>query len=119
LFERIRDLLDIDSRSNATIINVTSDLDIGSAYELEAAIEGRRTSVKPIVVSLADCPYCDSSGLSIFVRMKKRLGSRFAVVVPERGKCYRVFELTTLHTILPVYPTIEAAIDSFVQEAAS
>jgi anti-anti-sigma regulatory factor len=85
-------MLDVDTRSDATVIFVTADLDIASGEH---------------------CPFCDSTGLGIFMRTKNRLGSTFAVVVPQDSRCRRIFEVTKLDAILPVYPTLEAALDSF------
>jgi anti-anti-sigma factor len=106
-------MLDVDTRSDATVIFVTADLDIASGDQLESAITAAQTSEKPIVVSLAECPFCDSTGLGIFMRTKNRLGGSFAVVVPRDSRCHRIFEVTKLDAILPVYPTVDAALDSF------
>jgi anti-anti-sigma factor len=106
-------MLDVDSRSDATVIFVTADLDIASGEQLESAIVTAETAGKPIVVSLADCPFCDSTGLGIFMRTKNRLGAAFAVVVPQDSRCYRIFEVTKLAAILPVYANVEAALESF------
>jgi anti-anti-sigma factor len=106
-------MLDVDTRSDATVIFVTADLDIASGEHLESAIVTAETAGKPIIVSLAECPFCDSTGLGIFMRTKNRLGSTFAVVVPQDSRCRRIFEVTKLDAILPVYPTVEAALDSF------
>jgi anti-anti-sigma factor len=102
-------MLDVESLANVTLIHVKSDLDIASVQTLESAIDLAATSSDaPIVVSLAACPYCDSTGLRLFVASSKTLGSRFALIVPPASRCYRVFEITGLKKALPVYPSLEA-----------
>jgi anti-sigma B factor antagonist len=101
-------VLDIESRPNATILHVSGDLDIASSEQLSSAIESASTtSDLPIVVSLENCPYCDSTGLSIFVKTSKRLGNKFAIVVPPGSRCARVFDVTGLKKALPVYPSLD------------
>jgi anti-anti-sigma factor len=102
-------MLDVESLEHVTLIHVTSDLDIASVQTLESAIDlAATTSKAPIVVSLAACPYCDSTGLRLFVAAFKKLAGRFALVVPPASRCFRVFEITGLKKALPVYPTIES-----------
>jgi anti-anti-sigma factor len=102
-------MLDVESLDQVTIIRVKSDLDIASVDTLESAIDlAASTSKLPIVVSLAACPYCDSTGLRLFVAASKKLAGRFALVVPPGSRCHRVFEITGLKKALPIYPTVES-----------
>jgi anti-sigma B factor antagonist len=110
-------MLDIDDRENATIIHVLDDIDLASAGQLESALPKTR-SEKPVIVSLAGCSYCDSSGLTVLVRAKKRLDGNFAIVVPNDGSCNRTFEVTALDRVLPIYRSLEAALDSFARQAS-
>jgi anti-anti-sigma factor len=71
-------MFDVRSQSGVCIIAINSDLDIANAHELESAIAlAESASERPIIVSLSECPYCDSSGLAVFVRAKQRLGAHF------------------------------------------
>jgi anti-anti-sigma factor len=102
-------MIDVESTETATIVRVRADLDIASVDTLQSAIDiAASGSDLPIVVSLEDCPYCDSTGLRLFVATSKRLGARFALVVPASSRCFRVFEITGLKKALPVYPSVEA-----------
>jgi len=98
-------------RGGVNVIDVSRDLDIASsgallsAIELAAGMPYRRT-----VVNLIECKFCDSTGLSVLVRAKRRLSSRIVIVGPSRREGRRVFELTELSEALALCATLEEAL---------
>jgi anti-anti-sigma factor len=112
-------MFDLESTGGATVISAVADIDIASARQLQSIIDlSASTSPLPLVVSLEQCPYCDSTGLSILVRTWKRLGNRFAIVASRESPCYRVLEITGLDQTLPVYSTLELATRGFIEAAS-
>jgi anti-sigma B factor antagonist len=101
-------MFDVELLPDATILSVTTDIDIANADGLWSAIELEITTRhRPIVVSLQDCPYCDSTGLSVFVRAAKRFDGQFALHVPPSSQCARILDLTGLSGALPIYPSLD------------
>lgn len=107
-------VIDIKREAGAVVLLlVKSDVDFASASNLEAAIkaEGSRPGQR-IVVSLVDSNWCDSSGIGVFLRAKRDLGNRFAIVLPSDHQMRQVFNVTHLTEYLSIYPTRREAIDA-------
>lgn len=95
---------------DACVIDVREDLDIASASELESAIVVAECgSSTRIVVSFETCRYCDSTGLAVLIRSKKRLGERLAIVVPPGCRVERIFTVTALRDALAIYDSVADA----------
>lgn len=75
---------------------------------------------KKLIVDLSGIEHMDSSGAELmfecFNTVKKAGGElRFAAAKP---KVARLFQITRLDTILPFFPTVEAAVESFAAHKA-
>ncbi len=101
----------VQKHQEASLIEVGDDLDCFSAPALESAIALIEAADETAVVSLEHCDYCDSSGLAVLIKAKKRLGSRLVIVVPEQSKAYRIFTLTDLLKPLDIKGERPDAID--------
>jgi anti-anti-sigma factor len=106
-------------RGGVNVIEVAADLDIASSGALGSAIElAAHMPYQRTVVNLVDCQYCDSTGLSVLVRAKRRLGERLVIVGPSRSAGRRAFEITDLTQALALCTTLEEAL-TIPQRAAS
>ena len=79
------------------VVNIYGDVDIASRIGIgrlfdQLAEQGDDT----IVVSLADCTYCDSNGVNALMALKKRVGPRLRVIIPPNCPARRVFEICGL-----------------------
>lgn len=103
----------VQQRGGRSVIEVRDDLDMLSSPALEASIILADESAESgrIIVSLAECPYCDSTGLSVLIRAKKRLGSRLAIVVTPGGHLTRLLEVSGLRETLVPHDSVDAALD--------
>lgn len=100
-------------RDNASIIEVTNELDIASAPALSSAIEmAAQSADRPIIVSLEQCTFCDSTGLGALATAKKRLGAQFILVLPPSNRVTRIFDVTGLTTYLTPCASLQEALDS-------
>jgi anti-anti-sigma factor len=98
-------------QGGVNVIEVAADLDIASSSALASAIElAARMPHRRTVVNLVDCQYCDSTGLSVLVRAKRRLGERLVIVGPSRGAGRRAFDITELTEALALCSTLEEAL---------
>jgi anti-anti-sigma factor len=98
-------------QDGVNIIEVAADLDIASSGALASAIELAAFMPYPrTVINLVDCQYCDSTGLSVLVRAKRRLGERLIIVGPSRISGRRAFDVTELTEALALCTSLEEAL---------
>jgi anti-anti-sigma factor len=100
-------------RDDVVVISVAGELDMATAPQLQTHItELLEQGHKRIVFDLADVSFCDSTGLSVFVRAANGCdetdgGVRLAA--PQRG-VLRILEVSGLVEVLPTYTTVDEAI---------
>jgi anti-anti-sigma factor len=100
-----------EENKHATVISVDKDIDIGSSPALEATIElAFSHSDRAVIVDLTPCRYCDSTGLSVFIRAKRRWQSRCLIVLPTESPIRRVFAITKLEQALEICESLEDAL---------
>ncbi|HWG97952.1 MAG TPA: STAS domain-containing protein [Pilimelia sp.] len=102
-----------EQRTDLVVISVSGELDMATAPQLQAHItdllergQGR------LVFDLADVSFCDSTGLSVFVRAKNSADALDGVVrlaAPQRG-VLRILEVSGLVEVLPTFPTVDEAV---------
>jgi anti-anti-sigma factor len=98
-------------QDGVNIIEVACDLDIASSGALASAIElAAHMPYERTIVNLVDCQYCDSTGLSVLVRAKRRLGERLAIVGPSRTSGRRAFDITELTEALALCTSLQEAL---------
>jgi anti-sigma B factor antagonist len=102
----------VDDRRPPAVLSVGGDLDLNTAPELMQALTrlvdgGERR----VVVDLAGVGFCDSSGLSVLVRVRNRLtglGGSVTLAAPT-PIVQRVLEISGLDEILGTYPSVDEA----------
>jgi anti-sigma B factor antagonist len=107
--------ISVDDRRPPTVLAVGGDLDLNTAPELlQALIRLVDAGERAVVVDLAGVEFCDSSGLSVLVRVRNRLtglGGSLALAGPT-PIVQRVLEVSGLDEIFGTYPSVEAARDA-------
>lgn len=107
-----------------SVVSVVGELDMATAPQLQQQVtelvEADRVRV---VFELSGVSFCDSTGLSVFVRAKNHCDAAGGVVrlaAPQRA-VLRILEVSGLVEVLRTYPTVDEAIsaDSAVDEPAS
>lgn len=73
---------------------------------LDAATTGRTT----FIVSLEQCNFFDSSGLALLIRLRKRIGERFALVVPPDAYIRKILNVTGVAGKILVTDTLPEAV---------
>jgi anti-sigma B factor antagonist len=97
---------------DTVVVTVAGELDMGTAPQLQDQItdlldKGRSR----LVFDLAELSFCDSTGLSVFVRAKNscdEAGGIFRLAAPQRG-VLRILEVSGLVEVLETYPTVDEA----------
>jgi len=88
--------MEVDHVSDATIVRVRDEIDALSAPQLEDVLRAEEGAPGRLLISLEDCPYCDSSFLNIVLRTAYRIGTRLGVIVPPGSLSRRIFEVSGL-----------------------
>jgi anti-sigma B factor antagonist len=102
-----------EQRGDVVVVSVAGELDMATAPQLQDQItdlldKGRSR----LVFDLSDVSFCDSTGLSVFVRAKNssdEAGGVVRLAAPQRG-VLRILEVSGLVEVLHTYPTVEQAV---------
>ncbi|HET9518921.1 MAG TPA: STAS domain-containing protein [Actinoplanes sp.] len=102
-----------DQRTDVVVVTVAGELDMATAPQLQDQIsdllEKGRTS---LIFDLAEVSFCDSTGLSVFVRAKNstdEAGGTVRLAAPQRG-VLRILEVSGLVEVLHTYPSVDEAV---------
>lgn len=98
-----------------TVLEVGGEVDVYTAPRLrERLIELVDGGARNVVVDLGRVDFLDSTGLGVLVGAHKRLriaGGTFGLVCAKEP-LLKIFRITALDQVFPLYPTVEAAISS-------
>ena len=110
----------VDRSAAVAVVFARGELDAYSAPDLEAAFAD--VDAEPhVVVDLDRVSFLDSTALGVVVRAVRDVderGGRAFVVLP-RGPARRIFEITTLDSVLPVAESRAQALRSLATEELS
>jgi anti-sigma B factor antagonist len=96
------------------VVTAPAELDVTTADQLgavllHAAARGHAT----IVVDMMRTRFCDSAGLTVLVRAHKRAvaeGSELRLVIAAGGAVARVFAITRLDLVIPLFSSLDEAL---------
>jgi anti-sigma B factor antagonist len=100
------------SSDGATVVEVTGDIDNFTAPQLrDELISAHEAGARVIVVDLTPTDFLDSSALGALVGVQKTLQADDAVlrVVCTKPHLRRVFEITRMTEVVPVFDSVEDA----------
>lgn len=104
-------MFSVEQHGSAVVITPACDLDIATKAAFEAYLDtAGRSGDAPIVVCMLHCPYIDSSALNVLMLAKRTLGDRLSLVVDPNATIARVFSITSFYNVVPIYPTLIAAL---------
>jgi anti-anti-sigma factor len=105
-------MFEIERNGQVTIVHVRGDIDVLTSDAFRQAILAAERAADRIVISLLDCPYLDSTGLTVLIAAQRRLGERLAVVLSEQGNVRKIIEIASLAQFLRIVPSLELAVSS-------
>ncbi|MEV4753567.1 STAS domain-containing protein [Micromonospora sp. NPDC049559] len=111
-----------EQRGDAVVVSVAGELDMATAPQLQDQItdlldKGRAK----LIFDLAEVSFCDSTGLSVFVRAKNscdEAGGEVRLAAPQRG-VLRILEVSGLVEVLRTFPTVDEAATADATPASS
>lgn len=109
-------MIELTDKGNGTfvvkiIMQEVHTLDVPDLKErLQQAIVNK--GVKRMVVDLSDVKMITSSGIGIFLNINQNLKSQFRLACPTQ-EVQKVLELTKVTSMIKVFNSVEAALQSF------
>lgn len=97
------------------VVSTAGEIDLATAPHLcELIRQATRRPGRRLIVDLSAVTFMDCSGVNAVMlgyRLTRPDGS-VAVVCPERSICRRLLELTGVTAIVPIYPSLPAALSA-------
>jgi len=111
-----------EQRGDVVVVAVDGELDMATAPQLQDQITDLLDrGVTRLVFDLTELSFCDSTGLSVFVRAKnsgEEAGGIVRLAAPQRG-VRRILEVSGLVEVLHTYPTVDEAVAADAAEPAA
>lgn len=89
---------------NQFVVRAVGYVDISTAHQLEEYAEPELSAGKRLVIDLSEVDLCDSTGLGVLVRLKRRasdIGAEFVLRAPRRHVA-DVLAMTGVSKLIPV-----------------
>jgi anti-sigma B factor antagonist len=104
-----------EQHGEVAVVTVAGELDMATAPQLQQEVNRLVDDGQShLVFDLAGVSFCDSTGLSVFVRARNRCeaaGGEVSLAAPQRA-VQRILEVSGLVEVLHTYPTVEEATKS-------
>src|SRR5204863_1579212 len=98
----------------AWVITITGELDIATSPKVrELLSDAARDRDRPLVIDLTRCDFVDSTGLATLLHGAKpaQNGESNVALVSAGGEVRRLLELTAIDRTIPVFDTVEKAVN--------
>lgn len=97
---------------DALVVAVTGPLDLDSVAPLEEILrKADEDGVARVVVDLSAAPFADSTTVNVLLQAHSALGPALRLAAPSAA-LERLFTLTGLDTVLPLYDSVAKALDA-------
>lgn len=98
--------------SGALILVVTGQLDLDNVAPLDETLQqAARDGDGPVVVDLSAVTFADSATVNVLLQAHDALGTALRLAAPSAA-LERLFALTGLDTVLPLYETVGKAVEA-------
>jgi len=101
---------------DVAVVTLFGEHDLGRYETLMAALAEAARRARSVVVDLSECALVDSTTLTLLLHTQsvthKDSGGFAVVIPPDSGSVARLAELVNLGEMLPVLPSLEAAVAS-------
>ena len=105
--------VEVERCGAAWLVTPQGEHDVSTQAILRGQLDRVREAGGPIVVDLSRARFIDSTVIGALVLAWQQGGGDFALVAPTNYEGTRLVELLGIGSVIPVYPTRDAAIASF------
>lgn len=97
------------SREGVEILSLSGPFTLGNMFQLQHALQ--QITAKYLIFDVSNVPYMDSAGLGLLVNsfVSAQKHGRKMAVAGAAPRILALFEMTKVDSLLPLYPTAEAA----------
>ncbi|HEV2439666.1 MAG TPA: STAS domain-containing protein [bacterium] len=115
--ESVSDTLRVARRQvdGALILSVAGEVDLANVASLASYLTAAAGAAERLVIDLRDLRYIDSCGIKALLDARRfyARGGRAIVLAALTPSVRRTFEVLQVEQVVPVFPTVEAAVESF------
>lgn len=108
--------LSFENKGDKLIVYMLGELDHHSAEEVRNKVDDRleRESCSKLIMDFSGVTFMDSSGIGVVIGRYKKLSAKKGkiYVAKVNGSVKRVFELSGMFKIIPLYDSIEQALEN-------
>ncbi len=109
------DVYDVTVRTShvgsCAVVAVSGEVDLYSAPTVREALEAHLLDERRLVLDLTDVTFLDSTGLGMLVSVHRKLPDGTDLLLAgATGRVARVFELTRLDRVFPMFATLDEAV---------
>ena len=101
------------SRPGTVVVTLPDEMDYGNSQGVSDQLIGAlRPGITTVIADMTHTAFCDSAGLAS-IAMARRISADRGIsllIAASAGIIKKLFEVTGLDTVLPVYPTVDAAL---------
>ena len=109
--------VEIDHIGTTDIVTLRGEIDIVSAPEFEEKLS---TVGSTVIVDLRSLDFMDSSGLAVLLRRKQLTdGSSDLRLVMKPGIIEKLFRVTGIDQVFPIFSEVEAALEGSGSDSSS
>jgi anti-anti-sigma factor len=103
-------MFDVEKSGTTAIVHVRSDIDVLTSEKFRDAVVSAERDAERIAISLLECGYLDSTGLTVLIAAQRRLGNRLSIVLSEDGNVRKIIDIASLAQFLRIVPSLEFAV---------
>jgi anti-sigma B factor antagonist len=96
------------------VVTAPAELDVITAQQLRVVLHRAAAPKQPtIVVDMTRTRFCDSAGLNVLARAHTQAlaeGGELRLVIPAGGTVSRIFTLTGLDRVIPLFGSLDGAL---------
>ena len=104
--------------SDCSVVHVSGEVDLATVHILNKALDTAISAPHPIIVTFMRTTYIDSAGIHALLLAKRRHHTTFAAAALA-PTLRRIFELTGIDKVIPLYDTLDAALSTVCTTSAS
>lgn len=104
-------MVQLEYKDESLIARLEGELTYENATEIKEQIKEQISEqTARIVIDLSKLELIDSSGVGVFISLLRRMNGESVVLAAPQPQVARIFEITKLDLIMPIYATVEEAL---------
>ena len=104
---------DVRESGGFRVVVAVGEIDISNAHEFRRALhDAAPAGTEALIISLAAITYMDSNAFAVLLETSRRFGvsrRELRIVCPPDSSCGKLVRIAGLHTVFPMFDSIETA----------